>query len=206
MYNFGVVMTDEEKKLLSTFEARLRHLIYLHDELKRENAELKQLLEAKEEEYGKVQAEYRELELNYTNLKTATTISLNGSDVKETKLRLSKLVREVDKCIALLNEEHKKGCMNDKIKINLQMAGASYPLTINREDEEMVREAAKQVDIRLNAYREHYQNVSLERIIAMVAYQFALENLQLKDRNDTEPYTAKIKELTEVLETYFKEQ
>ena len=100
MYNFGVVMTDEEKKLLSTFEARLRHLIYLHDE----NAELKQLLEAKEEEYGKVQAEYRELELNYTNLKTATTISLNGSDVKETKLRLSKLVREVDKCIALLNE------------------------------------------------------------------------------------------------------
>ena len=82
--------------------------------------------------------------------------------------------------------------MNDKIKINLQMAGASYPLTINREDEEMVREAAKQVDIRLNAYREHYQNVSLERIIAMVAYQFALENLQLKDRNDTEPYTAKI--------------
>ena len=194
MYNFGVVMTDEEKKLLSTFEARLRHLIYLHDELKRENAELKQLLEAKEEEYGKVQAEYRELELNYTNLKTATTISLNGSDVKETKLRLSKLVREVDKC------------MNDKIKINLQMAGASYPLTINREDEEMVREAAKQVDIRLNAYREHYQNVSLERIIAMVAYQFALENLQLKDRNDTEPYTAKIKELTEVLETYFKEQ
>ena len=92
MYNFGVVMTDEEKKLLSTFEARLRHLIYLHDELKRENAELKQLLEAKE------------LENNYTNLKTATTISLNGSDVKETKLRLSKLVREVDKCIALLNE------------------------------------------------------------------------------------------------------
>ena len=42
--------------------------------------------------------------INYTNLKTATTISLNGSDVKETKLRLSKLVREVDKCIALLNE------------------------------------------------------------------------------------------------------
>ncbi len=104
VYNFGVVMTDKEKKLLSTFEARLRHLIYLQDELKRENAELKQLLEAKEEELEKIQAEYNELELNYTNLKTATAISLNGSDVKETKLRLSKLVREVDKCIALLNE------------------------------------------------------------------------------------------------------
>ena len=95
--------------------------------------------------------------------------------------------------------------MNDKIKINLQMAGASYPLTINREDEQMVREAAKQVDLRLNAYRDHYQSVSAERIIAMVAYQFSLENLQQKQRNDTEPYTTKIKELTKVLEDYFKE-
>ena len=103
MYNFGVVMTEEEKQLLGNFEARLRHLIYLHDELKRENAELKQLLEKEKDENEKLQAEYIELNNNYTNLKTATTISLNGSDVKETKLRLSKLVREVDKCIALLN-------------------------------------------------------------------------------------------------------
>ena len=97
-------MTEEEKKLLSTFETQLRHLMYLHDELKRENAGLRKLLENEKLKTEKVQAQYDELEVNYTNLKTATTISLNGSDVKETKLRLSKLVREVDKCIALLNE------------------------------------------------------------------------------------------------------
>ena len=104
MYNFGVVMTEEEKKLLNSFETQLRHLIYLHDELHRENAELKKLLENEKLKNEKVQAQYDELEVSYTNLKTATAISLNGSDVKETKLRLSKLVREVDKCIALLNE------------------------------------------------------------------------------------------------------
>ena len=104
MYNFGVVMTEEEKKLLNSFETQLRHLIYLHDELKRENAELKKLLENEKLKNEKVQAQYDELEVSYTNLKTATAISLNGSDVKETKLRVSKLVREVDKCIALLNE------------------------------------------------------------------------------------------------------
>ncbi len=86
------------------------------------------------------------------------------------------------------------------------MAGSSYPVTINREDEEMVREAARQVNMRFNLIQERYQNVSPERVIAMAAYQFALENLQMKDRNDTEPYTTKIKELTEVLETYFKEE
>ena len=75
--------------------------------------------------------------------------------------------------------------MNDKIKINLQIADSNYPLTINREEEEMVREAAKQVNIRLNAYREYYKNLEPEKIIAMVAYQFSLEKLQLMQRNDT---------------------
>jgi hypothetical protein len=97
-------MTDEEKKLLSGFETQLRHLIYLHDELKRENVRLKELLNDENLKNETLRVQYDELKTNYTNLKTATAISLNSSDIKETKLRLSKLVREVDKCIALLNE------------------------------------------------------------------------------------------------------
>ena len=104
MYNLVIEMTEEDKKLLSTFEARLRHLMYLHDELKRENAEIKQLLEEKQEEVAKLRSDFNELEVVYANLKIAKTISLTSSEVKDTKQRLSKLVREVDKCIALLNE------------------------------------------------------------------------------------------------------
>ena len=96
--------------------------------------------------------------------------------------------------------------MNDKIKINLQIADSNYPLTINRQEEEMVRDAAKQVNIRLNAYREYYKNLEPEKIIAMVAYQFSLEKLQLMQRNDTTPYTEKVKELTELLEDYFQKE
>ena len=96
--------------------------------------------------------------------------------------------------------------MNDKIKINLQIADSNYPLTINRQEEEMVREAAKQVNIRLNAYREYYKTLEPEKIIAMVAYQFSLEKLQLMQRNDTTPYTEKVKELTELLEDYFQKE
>lgn len=92
--------------------------------------------------------------------------------------------------------------MNDKIKINLLIADSYYPLTINREEEESVREAAKQVNIRLNTYREHYKTLSPEKILAMLAYQFSHENLMLRQRNDTQPYAAKIEELTEVLDQY----
>ncbi|MCD8030452.1 MAG: cell division protein ZapA [Bacteroides sp.] len=94
--------------------------------------------------------------------------------------------------------------MEDQIKINLQIADAYYPLTIKREDEEMVREAARQVNIRLNAYREHYKTLDTDKILAMVAYQFSLERLQLQDKNDTGPYTAKIEELTKELEQYIR--
>ena len=95
--------------------------------------------------------------------------------------------------------------MNDKIKINLQMAGYTYPLTIERNKEEIVRLAAKQVERRLNAYRTHYEELSPERILAMVAFQFALETLQLKERNDTEPIATKIKEWGQLLEEQFRQ-
>lgn len=96
--------------------------------------------------------------------------------------------------------------MNDKIKINLLIADSYYPLTISRKEEESIREAAKQVNIRLNTYREHYKNLAPEKILAMVAYQFSLENLTMAQRNDTLPYAAKIEELTELLEEYFRDK
>jgi cell division protein ZapA len=95
-----------------------------------------------------------------------------------------------------------------KIPINLQIAGTLYPLKINWDEEEMYREAAKQVNHKLNAYRSHFQNQGLEpeKFIGMVAFAFSLETLRQKQRNDTAPYIEKIKELTEVLEDAFKKE
>ena len=97
-------MTDEEKKQLNDFETSLRHLIYLHDKLGREHAELQQLLLDKEEALSKLRSEYDQLNQSYMDLKSAMTMSLEGGDVRQTKQRLSKIVREVDKCIAMLNQ------------------------------------------------------------------------------------------------------
>ena len=95
--------------------------------------------------------------------------------------------------------------MNDKIKIHLLMAGTTYPLSIRRDDEETVREAARQVNVRLKQYRDYYPEASNEQLLGMVAYQFALETLRMEQRNDTAPYTAKLRELTEAIEACFKE-
>ena len=88
------------------------------------------------------------------------------------------------------------------------MADACYPVFINPENEEIVRAAAKQVNTILVEYRKKWGHLNLEpeKILVMVAYQFSLEKLQLLQRNDTAPYTEKVKELTELLEDYFKKE
>ena len=78
--------------------------MFLYDELKQENADLKHLLMQKEQEILQLEQSRKELEVQYTDLKMARTLSLYDKDIKDTKQRLSGLVREIDRCIALLNE------------------------------------------------------------------------------------------------------
>ena len=42
-------MTEEDKNLLAVFEARVRHLLFLHDKLKAENNLLKEALAQRDE-------------------------------------------------------------------------------------------------------------------------------------------------------------
>lgn len=97
-------MREEDRKLISSFEGKLRHLMFLYEEQKQENADLRDLLKRKDEEIQQLELSKKELEDHYTDLKMARTISLYDKDIKDTKQRLSSLVREIDKCIALLNE------------------------------------------------------------------------------------------------------
>jgi len=95
-------MTKEDSQLLFTLEARIRHLMLMCDNLKEENAVLKKQLSEELELKKILENNYRKLEDAYNHLKTAKIISVGDNDKLETKQRLSKLVREVDKCIALL--------------------------------------------------------------------------------------------------------
>ncbi|HIZ05318.1 MAG TPA: hypothetical protein H9818_05625 [Candidatus Phocaeicola gallistercoris] len=97
-------MTENDKKLLNTFEEKLRHFISLYQEVKEENTSLRRLLSEKEAEITRIENSRKELEVQYTNLKMARILSIDDNDIKDTKQRLTRLVREVNKCIALLNE------------------------------------------------------------------------------------------------------
>ena len=97
-------MTEEGKKLLSIFDVRIQDLIDLCEARKSRIAELESLLAQKEEELQTALQTIRDLNIKCDNLLTARVVSVNETEVRNAKMRLSKMVREIDKCIALLNE------------------------------------------------------------------------------------------------------
>ena len=57
----------------------------------------------KEQTIGTLRSQVSRLQTDYANLKTAKMLDISSGEMKNAKARVSRLVREVDKCIALLN-------------------------------------------------------------------------------------------------------
>ena len=95
-------MTDENKKLLVDLEVRIKQVMFLCDSLKEENALLKTELKTRQQQIDEAVLDLNRLKTKYDSLKVARTITAASVDVDAAKQKLSKLVREVDKCINLL--------------------------------------------------------------------------------------------------------
>lgn len=96
-------MTAEEEKLMRILEARITQLILDFKDLESKNAMLAEQLQKTEAKLTELRVEKEELKAAYESLKIAKMIEISDTDMKNAKSRLSKLVREVNKCIALLN-------------------------------------------------------------------------------------------------------
>lgn len=99
-------MTDEELRGLKNFEAQIRVLLLKYKSVKEENDELRRALEEQENATRRVEAELSQSKEDYRRLKTARMIEVSDTDVREAKNRITRLVREVNKCIGLLSSDN----------------------------------------------------------------------------------------------------
>lgn len=95
-------MTAEEEKTIKTLETRTRQLILKFQQLKEDHEELLTELVAKDSELQAVKQRNKQLEANYATLKMAKMLEVGDTDLAAAKQRINHLVRDVDKCIALL--------------------------------------------------------------------------------------------------------
>ena len=97
-------MAEVSDKIVSILESRVRQLMFVCENLEKENSSLIDKINEQEAKYHELETEKKELYAQYVNLKVAKIFDSNNEEIKEGKARFSKLVREIDKCIALLNE------------------------------------------------------------------------------------------------------
>ena len=89
----------------------------------------------------------------------------------------------------------------EKLHIRLHVYDAEIEVTINREDEEYYRAAAKLITDRYNAYSQAYKGRKSEHIIAlMTLVDVALLYQKERAHNDTSPYDDIFKRLTAEIE------
>ena len=98
-------MTANEKAL-ATFETRIRQMILRFQELKKENKSLYEMLQKNEQDMNQLRQQLEQQQSDYNSLKMAKMIEITDGDLTGAKDRLSRLIRDVNKCIAILSDEN----------------------------------------------------------------------------------------------------
>jgi phage shock protein A len=97
-------MSGNEQNLLVVFEDCVHDITKLCSDRKRQIEELEASLKDKDEKIQQVEQMITALKTKYTNLLTARRLADDTEAFQQARKRVNKLVREVDLCIALLNE------------------------------------------------------------------------------------------------------
>lgn len=100
--------------------------------------------------------------------------------------------------------------MDKKIRINIQVGEARYPVVVKMDDEPIIREAARMVNRRLVAYNTKYRGsaeLTPEAYLAMAAVDLAATHLRQQGKivNDDE-LEADLKQINTDLEQFLNQE
>lgn len=80
-------------------------MILRFQELKKENADLYAIVEEDEQRIKQLEAKLSQQEHDYQSLKMARMMEITDGDLEGAKSRVAKMIRDVNKCIAILSDE-----------------------------------------------------------------------------------------------------
>ena len=97
-------MSKDYQSALNNLKRKIEIIISKYEQASSDNSrlvdELTETKNALENSNNKV----KELEQRISNLQLAEAFKTSSADVKEAKQKIGKIVKEIDKCIALLND------------------------------------------------------------------------------------------------------
>ena len=95
---------------------------------------------------------------------------------------------------------------NNTFRIHIKIDNRTYPLDINRADEEMYRQAAKLVNETVVKYRKLFPDNDSKDILAMTSFQIALEVAELQNREDRSLFMDELRNLNDDISDFLNER
>ncbi len=94
--------------------------------------------------------------------------------------------------------------MSEKLKIKLSIANRVYPLTIEADQEEGLRKAAKNIDAMIKQFEQSYSVRDKQDVLAMCALQFAsqVEQKSIDKESVSEHLEEKLSALNNLLHSH----
>lgn len=97
--------------------------------------------------------------------------------------------------------------MSGKLKINVVIAGRTYPLSVkNTQEEEGMRKAAGNINQLISLYEQNYAVNDKQDVLAMCALRFAsqVEISTIDENNTSEEALKKINDLNALLQSHLE--
>jgi len=94
--------------------------------------------------------------------------------------------------------------MSDKLTIRLNIADRIYPMTIDVDDEEKFRKAAKIFNEKILQYKQRFTDKDNQDFLAMVGLHFVTQLLDTETKHDIAPVLASLTELNNDLDLCIK--
>ena len=93
------------EKTINTFATRVRQMILKFEDIRHENAELYAMVDERDAKIKELEEKLTQAKHDYDSLKMAKMMTISDSDMDATQKRISKLIRDVNKCITLLSDQ-----------------------------------------------------------------------------------------------------
>ncbi|MBA4322512.1 MAG: cell division protein ZapA [Odoribacter sp.] len=90
--------------------------------------------------------------------------------------------------------------MDDKLSIRVNVADRYYPLKVERDDEEKIRQAARLINEKVLQYKQRYSDKDVQDFLAMAALQFVIKLSEEEEKLSSEYLPDALTELTQKID------
>ena len=87
-----------------------------------------------------------------------------------------------------------------ELSIKVVIGGRTYPLTINREDEEKIRKSVSEIENNIKNLKENYAVNDMQDLLAMTALEYANDSVNKNNSVEIEKLSKEIINLRNELE------